>query len=454
MYTKKILKFALPLIIANLILAMNGFAMMWTLSRLGHGGIAAGALVYNTFGVMASLVFAFSVPVSIFTARSFGARNYHEIPAIWQAGAMVVCGIGFIVALGISHLGPAYAFFHQPIEASSIAAQFFHGYAYALIPFGLQLVLSQVMSGVSRPGTSTFFSFLGAICTFPLGLWFALGGWGVHPMGAFGIGVGVAIGYTIVLAINTCYLCISPYFRQFKLFQRGEHSSIEWLRNIFSMGIPITSQRVGEVTAMFAITMIIGHLGQMQLAGYQIAMQFSFVVLMVGFGFTQAGGILVGQSLGAGRKECAVKEGLTSVKISFFIALGCSLVFVLFPQQLIHVFINTGAEHFRETSHLATSMLLIVAISQLFDTLRNVATGALRGYKDTTYPMVLSFISCWGIAVPLAYVFSHFLHLGAIGAMWAFAIGVTLGAGLVLLRLNKLQKLSLSHEGEQAVDMQ
>jgi Na+-driven multidrug efflux pump len=68
--------------------------------------------------------------------------------------------------------------------------------------------------------------------------------------------------------------------------------------------------------------------------------------------------------------------------------------------------------------------------------------------------MVLSLISCWVIGVPLAYWFSHALHWGAVGAAAAFTIGVTIGAGLVMHRLNQLQKTSFSHEGEQAVDMQ
>ncbi len=440
MFVQKILKFAIPILFANLILAINGFGLMWILSRLGDEGVAAGALVYNTFGVMGSLVFAFSIPVSIFTARAFGGQKYGEIAAIWQAGAMVVATLGFIVAFGIAHLAPLYALFNQPAEASFLAAQFFQGYAYALIPFGLQLVLSQLMSGMSRPTTSTCFSFLGAIFTLPLGYWLALGGWGVHPMGPFGIGIGAAIGYTVVLGINLSYLVFSKHFRSFQLFTCKEKTPFQWFGQVFSMGIPISSQRVGEVTALFAITMIIGHLGQLQLTSYQIAMQFSFIVIMIGFGFAQTAGILVGQSLGAGKTEQAARQAIGCAKIAFSFALFFSLIFILFPETLIHVFVGSKTTDFKAIAQLATTLLAIGAVSQLADTLRNVTTGALRGYKDTNYPMMISLLACWGIAVPLAYFFSQHLQFGAEGAMWGFGIGISVGAFLALKRLHTKTK--------------
>jgi multidrug resistance protein, MATE family len=454
MLSKKILKFALPMIVSNLIIALNGFAMMWILSQLGSTGVAAGALVYNTFAVMASLVFAFSVPVSIFAARAYGGGQLQEMPRILQAGCLVVIGLGIVVAIGVSNLMPMFNFFHQPHAPSLIAAGFFKGYAFALVPFGLRLVLAQIINGTSKPKISSLFSLITLLLTIPICYWFATGGLGLHAMGAYGVGVGAAISNTLVLAITACYLHFSKFYRSMRLFRVRAEALWGWIKNTFSMGIPVSAQRVGEVTAMFAITVLIGHLGQMQLASYQIALQFSFVVVMIGFGFTQASGILVGQALGAGKTKHATEQGTTAIRIAFFIALACSLVFVLFPHMLVHVFVRGHSQHVKKITDLAVSLLAIVAISQVFDTIRNVATGALRGYKDTRYPMWLGFFSCWVIAVPAGYFLANHLHMGARGAVIGFAAGVTIGTGLVILRLKKLQKLSHVNEGVQAIDRQ
>jgi multidrug resistance protein, MATE family len=445
MSTKKVLAFSLPLIVANVIVALNGFAAMWVLSWLGYDGAAAGALVYNTFGVMASIVFSISIPVSVFVAHAFGAKNYLDISRIVQAGSLVVIALGSIVAFGVWDLKPAYAFFHQPADAAAIAAGFFKGYAFALIPFGLRLVFSGVFNGTSKPHIATLFSLIGLLLTAPLSYCFGLGKLGMPALGAFGVGLGAAVGSLITLGITFFYLKYSRNYRQLKLFNFKKQGLGKWIKDVLAMGIPVSAQRVGEVTAMFAITVLIGHLGKMQLASYQVALQFSFVVLMVGFGFTQASSILVGQSLGQGKPNNATKDALASIKIAFFIALTCSAVFVFFPHQLIHVFISDRIPHVKEITMLATALLAIVAISQVFDTVRNVATGALRGYRDTKYPMYLGFMSCWAIGVPLAYLLLHTAHLGAKGAVIGFTVGVTLGAVLTCLRLLKKQRESLSH---------
>lgn len=444
MFTKKILKFSLPMIVANLIMAMGGFVAMWILSMLGNGGVAAGALVYNTFGVMASLVFSFSVPVSIFSARAYGAKKPEKIASILQAGCWVVVGLGIIVALALTQLGHVYSFFHQPPAAAAIAAAYFKGYAFALIPFGLQLTFAQVLNGISKPKTATALSFITLLLAAPLGYLFAKGGLGVPAMGAFGVGLGASIGNLIMVFATIIYLKYSRHFCEMKLFQLKQSNMLGIIKQTLQMGLPISTQRVGEVSAMFVVTILIGHIGQTALASYQVALQFSFVVLMVGFGFTQASGILVGQSIGQGRPKDAIKEGFGTIKIAFLITLVCSAVFVLFPHELVHVFIHGHRPHLREATQLATALLAIVAVSQLFDIVRNVATGALRGYKDTTIPMYVGILACWVTGVPLAYVFSHVGHLGAKGTLIGFGLGLILGAVLMVMRLIYLQRQSLN----------
>lgn len=452
MFTKKIMLFALPMIVANIIMATTAFAVMWLLSLLGQGGVAAGALTYNTFSVMAALVFSFSVPISIFVARAYGAKKIKSIPAIVQGGALITIALGLVVAIGVSHMQAIYTFFHQPPQAAAISAAYFKGYAFCLIPFGLRYVLLQVMNGTSHPKMATFFSLVGLLCSLPFSYTLALGKFGMPHLGAYGVGLGQAVGNLISLAIVATYLNHSKHYRDLQLFSFKGRAALTWVRNIFSLGIPVSAQRVGEVSSLFAITVIIGHFGQMQLASYQVALQFSFLVIMIGFGFTQASGILVGQSLGAGKTLCATTQGNTSIWLAFLITLAFSAIFVLFPHLLIHVFIHGHTVYAEKVSHLAVIMLAITAISQLFDTVRNVATGALRGYKDTRYPMYLGLLACWVIAVPVGYLLAEVFHLGAKGAVMGFALGVTVGAILIVIRLRKMQKLSHENEGVPAID--
>ena len=52
-----------------------------------------------------------------------------------------------------------------------------------------------------------------------------------------------------------------------------------------------------------------------------------------------------------------------------------------------------------ETANIASKLLLIVALFQIFDGIQIVAQGALRGIQDVKIPSIICFISyvCFGI---------------------------------------------------------
>lgn len=436
---KKVFLFSLPLILANLVVALGGFVAMWVLARLGYAGVAAGALVYNTFTIMAAIVFASSVPVSILTARAYGARRYGDISSILHAGCWIVIGVSIPVIITLLQVDKIYAFFQQPVAAATMAAAYFKGYVFALIPFSLRLVLFQLLNGMSKTKLSLVFAVMELILGAPLACWFSQGGLGLAPMGATGVALSTACTSVLSLSATLLYLRKNCQFIQINLLQSP---SMAWIKRMLSMAIPISAQRVGEVTAFFAITVIIGHMGQIALASYEIPLQFSFLSIMICFGLTQAAGILVGQALGEGKPEIAKQQGLTVIGIALIIALGFSTAFLFAPQLLIHVFVDEHRQYAKQITTLATAMLSVTSISLVFDVVRNVTTGALRGYQDTRYPMFLALISCWVIGVPLGYAFSNLFHWGPTGATAGFAIGVALGCIFSLLRLFKRQRLT------------
>ena len=78
---------------------------------------------------------------------------------------------------------------------------------------------------------------------------------------------------------------------------------------------------------------------------------------------------------------------------------------------------------------VATGLLLIVAVYQVFDDVQVIAMGALRGYKDTTGPFFIAVVCYWFVSLPVALVFGY-------GFFEGFNLGVTgywigLACGLV-----------------------
>jgi MATE family multidrug resistance protein len=67
--------------------------------------------------------------------------------------------------------------------------------------------------------------------------------------------------------------------------------------------------------------------------------------------------------------------------------------------------------------------------------MQTVAAGALRGYEDTTVPMLLAGLGYWGIGFAGGWALAFPLQLGPIGLWWGFVIGLATVALLLTLRL-------------------
>ncbi len=93
---------------------------------------------------------------------------------------------------------------------------------------------------------------------------------------------------------------------------------------------------------------------------------------------------------------------------------------------------------------LASSLIVIAAIFQFSDAIQVVAAGALRGYKDTSVPLLVVFVAYWLIGLPSGYILglTDLLvpAMGAAGFWYGLVIGLTVAAILLPWRLFRLAR--------------
>ena len=79
--------------------------------------------------------------------------------------------------------------------------------------------------------------------------------------------------------------------------------------------------------------------------------------------------------------------------------------------------------------------MLVLGIYQIFDGIRIIYAGALRGLKDTRFSMYTSFVSFWLIGIVFAYIFGFSLHGQGVGVWWGLTLGVFTGTFILFFRL-------------------
>jgi MATE family multidrug resistance protein len=149
------------------------------------------------------------------------------------------------------------------------------------------------------------------------------------------------------------------------------------------------------------------------------------------FSIAQAITVRMGHLLGSGNVASAERACYVGIFLSAFLMLIIGILYWSIPSTLISIDFDIHNANNIELVHLATRLLTVCALFQLFEATRIALFGALRAFKDTRFTLFISIISFWGISLPLGYLLTITLNFDGTGLWW----GMVLGAGFSVLLL-------------------
>jgi putative MATE family efflux protein len=178
-----------------------------------------------------------------------------------------------------------------------------------------------------------------------------------------------------------------------------------FLRDIVRIAMPGVAERVVLNLALFVYFAFLGTYGTATVAAYTIGVRALSFTWIPGIGFAQAVGTFVGQALGRGDEAEAEATGRRAAWMSLGIAAVLGLIASVGRMPLSRVFTQDPA-----TVAALEPFLLCLAIAQPMLQLHFTLAGVHRGAGDTWTPLVAATLGNWGLRVPLAYLFSSWLH--------------------------------------------
>ncbi|HEX6161878.1 MAG TPA: MATE family efflux transporter [Vicinamibacterales bacterium] len=190
------------------------------------------------------------------------------------------------------------------------------------------------------------------------------------------------------------------------------------LKRLLALGLPAASQVGAEVGVFALATAMSGMLDPISSASHQIALNMAGVAFMIPLGLGSAGAVRVGHAVGARDRHRAAAAGWTAIVLATLVMVASGLTFVLVPRQLIALFSTDPS-----VLSVATSLLLLAAVFQLFDGIQGVITGTLRGLGDTRTPMIVNLVAHWLFGLPTSYILCFVIGWG----VWGLWIGLSLG---------------------------
>ncbi|MBK9516360.1 MAG: MATE family efflux transporter [Anaeromyxobacter sp.] len=181
------------------------------------------------------------------------------------------------------------------------------------------------------------------------------------------------------------------------------------------------------------VTVILAGLGTTTLAAFMAVLQVNSVAFMPAFGLASAGAILVGQAIGAGRRDDV--PGV--VWLTFQVAAGwqglAGLLYLAAPALILAPFATDPASG-PALLEAGARMLVLTATWQLFDAAAAVVGEALRAAGDTAFMLWARVAIAWGIFLPGSWISVRWLGGGDLVAVGWLVLYLGLLALVIWLR--------------------
>jgi MATE family multidrug resistance protein len=209
------------------------------------------------------------------------------------------------------------------------------------------------------------------------------------------------------------------------------------IKKIFAVGFPISGQMLVEISTFSIGAIMMGWIGDVELAAHQVALGLAGFTFMVANGIAMATTIRVSHQIGLHDYKSMKNVSLSAVHLVLAYMLLCGIGFIVFRHQLPRLF-SPDPLVIKQTA----SLLVIAGLFQLFDGLQVVSLGILRGFSDVKKPMMMAAFSYLLIGLPTSYLFAFTFNLGPEGIWLGFVTGLG-SAGLMFARRiikNKINK--------------
>ena len=431
---------SIPSIVAQLSSIVMQYIDASMVGSLGADASASIGLVSTTTWLFGGLCMAATAGFSVQVAHRIGANDFTEPRAVLRQGLVAIGLFGLTLALiGVSISGflPGWLGGDEAIRRD--ASLYFFIYALFLPVLQMNFLAGSMLrcsgnmhmpslAGVLMCVLDVIFNFF---LIFP-SRDIRLGSFTLFMPGA-GLGVeGAALGTVLAETIAAGLLLWFLLTRSPQLRLTKEHGrfrpTVATLRKALHIGLPMGIEHAVICGAQIMTTVIVAPLGIFAIAANSFAITAESLCYMPGYGIADAATTLVGQSMGAGRRDLTRRFAYITVFMGMLIMGLMGVIMYVAAPQIIGVM--TPVDEIRELGVMA---LRIEAFAEPMFAAAIVAYGVFVGAASTLIPCLMNFFSIWAVRLSLAALLAP--TLGLKGVWIAMCVELCFRGVIFLIRL-------------------
>lgn len=403
---------------------------------VGHAGtldLAAAAFANNVFIIGMFFGMGITYGLTPLVGKAYGNNEPARVVQWLKNGIFthVITGIVLtLVMLGIYFLLP---YMGQETDILELAKPYYLLLCGSYLPFMLFFSIKQFFEGIGNTRIAMHITLISNVINVILNYLLIFGKFGFPELGLFGAGIGTLVSRLAMPLIFAGIIYWKPQYRSVFKKANAQVLSRKRIMSLLKIGVPIGLQIIVEVTTFSVGAVMMGWHGEIPLAAHQVAIGLASFTYMISLGISQATTIRVSHQLGQHDIKSLRMAVYASTHLVLLFMSVMGVVFIAARNLLPLIFTTDYA-----VIEIASTLLIVAAVFQVFDGLQVIMLSALRGLADVNVPMLIAFMAYMVVGLPVSYIFSFTLNAGPIGIWYGYLSGLGMAGIFFYFRFRKM----------------
>ena len=437
------IKLGVPLVLMQITFMLINVTDTLMLGWLGVRELAAGTLAFQL--MFAVFIFGLGISSALMplVSSAAGRDDLQAVRRSVRMGLWILAITVLLLMIPLLYGEQILILLGQNPELSALAQSYIVIAQWSLIPAFLLAGLRNFLASLEHTAAIVIITIFMALLNAVLNYTLIFGNFGALRLEMQGAAIATCIVNVIGFICLVLYVQFSKFCRPYEIFKRLWKPDWQAFHEIIKIGLPLSLMIFFEAGMFLTAALMIGWIGEIELAAHGIAIQLESLAFMIPLGLSQVASVRVANAMGRGD---LVGVDLAS-KAVMFLALGfacvTALIFLLAPEPLIELFLAEEETDSLSVISYAVPLLMMAAAFQIFDAIQVSSAGSLRGLKDAKVPMIIAAVSYWFIGLTTAYILAFPLGYGGTGVWGGLVIGLAVSSICLFWRFAKREQLGL-----------
>lgn len=432
---KLILTMSFPIMISMLVQALYNIVDSMFVARVSETALAAVSLCYPIQMILVAVACGTGVGVNALLSRYLGEKKYNEANQIALHGIfLALCNWAVFAILGIFFSETFLRLFSSDEQILQMGISYMK--ICTIFSFGvfIQITYERIMQSTGNTIYNMIIQGVGALINIILDPVFIFGYFGLPAFGVTGAAIATVIGQLIAMIIGI--VITQKKIKEIKINPKECKLNIKVIGKIYRIGFPaILMQSIMSFMTVF-MNMILISFSELAVSVFSIYYKLQQFVFMAVLGMNNALIPIISYNYGARKKERILEAIQFSLVISAIIMGIGTILFQLFPKELLYLF-----DAKENMLAIGIPALRIISISFIFAGVSMVLCSVFQALGHANQSLYITLLRQLILLIPLTWIIA--LNFGLNISWISFIITEIICAIISIIILKNIKRKTI-----------